>query len=88
MAIYVCPAIVLVQMAEPACSHPFDFEYERVFSTGDIPKSELQKMMYDDMLHFSPSQEDPTVSLVDRLSNALLMTDDSANEDGDPARRK
>ncbi|CAM9900835.1 unnamed protein product, partial [Discosporangium mesarthrocarpum] len=41
------------QMDEPVCSQLFDFEYERVFGSGDIPKGDLQKIMFGDMLHFS-----------------------------------
>lgn len=76
------------QMAEPTCSSRFDFEYERVFGTGDIPKDELQKIMYDDMLHFSIAREDPTTDVADKLSQSLLITDNDADRQEDSARRK
>lgn len=66
-------------MAEPTCSQRFDFEYERVFGTGNIPKGELQKMMFGDMLHFSNDREDPTADVAERLSRSLWLKD----KDGD-----
>ena len=50
------------QMAEPTCLQRFDFEYERVFGTGNIPKEELQKIMFDDMQHLV-SRHDPTADV-------------------------
>jgi serine/threonine protein kinase len=32
------------QMDEPVCNVLFDFEYERIFGTNDIPREELQKV--------------------------------------------
>lgn len=70
-------------MSEPTCSQRFDFEYERVFGTGDIPKDELQKIMYDDVLRFSAARENATADVqtdvADRLAKSLLIKDD----DGD-----
>jgi mitogen-activated protein kinase 3 len=34
------------QMDEPSCDKLFDFEYERVFGSGDIPREELQKVIF------------------------------------------
>lgn len=62
-------------MAEPTCSQRFDFEYERVFGTANIPKEELQKIMYGDMQHLSSSREDPTLEMADRLSRSLWLKD-------------
>lgn len=68
-------------MAEPICPQRFDFEYERVFGTGDIPKDELQKIMYKDVLHFATSPEDPTVAVADKLAKSLLIKDRDDNHD-------
>lgn len=70
-------------MAEPTCWQRFDFEYERVFGTGDIPKDELQKMMLDDAQHFSPSREDPTADVAERLSRSLWLKDEGDDHKGD-----
>lgn len=80
-------SMLLVQMGEPTCSQRFDFEYERVFGTGEIPKNELQKMMYDDMLHFSPARDDTTTDLANRLSTSLTLTEKDADQE-DRERRK
>lgn len=69
-------------MSEPTCSQRFDFEYERVFGTGDIPKDELQKIMYKDVLHFSTAPEDPTAVVTDKLAKSLLI-EDHGEHDGD-----
>eukprot|EP00752_Nemacystus_decipiens_P003339 g3089.t2 len=50
------------QMEEPTCRQRFDFEYERVFGSGNIPKEELQKIMFDDMQHLV-SRHDPTADV-------------------------
>lgn len=71
------------QMAEPTCSQRFDFEYERVFGTGDIPKDELQKIMYKDVLHFSPAPEDPTAAVTDKLAKSLLIKEDHVDKHKD-----
>jgi serine/threonine protein kinase len=38
------------QMDEPQCDKLFDFEYERVFGSGDIPREELQKVIAQKLL--------------------------------------
>lgn len=62
-------------MAEPTCSNRFDFEYERVFGTENIPKEELQKMMYSDMQHVSKSRQDPAADVAEMLSRSLWLKD-------------
>lgn len=75
-------------MAEPTCSQRFDFEYERVFGTGNIPKDELQKIMYEDMQHFSPSPEDAAADVADRLSRSLWLQDTDQNSKEDASSQK
>lgn len=60
-------------MSEPTCLQRFDFEYERVFGTGTIPKEDLQKIMFGDMRHFSPTRDttaDDVLNGIDSLSFA------------------
>ncbi|CAM9135905.1 unnamed protein product [Chrysoparadoxa australica] len=72
------------QMDEPVSDKLFDFEYERDFGSSDIPKAELQKLMYDDMLHFAPSQS--SLSMHSGFSSALSLGeskgDDAKHDDG------
>lgn len=75
-------------MTEPTCSQRFDFEYERVFGTGNIPKEELQKIMFGDMQHFSNSRDDLTADVAERLSRSLWLKDkDDRKEDASPNRK-
>lgn len=81
-----CSCMMPIQMAEPTCSRRFNFEYERVFGTGDIPKDELQKMMFDDMCHFATTREESVDDVADNLSKKLLISD--SDEQEDDMRRK
>lgn len=76
-------------MAEPTCWQRFDFEYERVFGTGNIPKAELQKIMFGDMQHFSIIREDPAADVAERLSRSLWLADedDKQKDDASPDRK-
>lgn len=65
--------LALPQMEEPTCLQRFDFEYERVFGTGKIPKEDLQKIMFGDVQHFSNSREDPADDVAERLSRSLFL---------------
>lgn len=77
------------QMAEPTCWQRFDFEYERVFGTGNIPKAELQKIMFGDMQHFAIIREDPAADVAERLSRSLWLADeDEKGKDGASPDRK
>ncbi|CAM9265703.1 unnamed protein product [Ectocarpus sp. 13 AM-2016] len=60
------------QMAEPMCGQRFDFEYERVFGTGNIPKEDLQHIMFEDMRHFSTCHEDPTADVAEAIDSLSL----------------
>lgn len=77
------------QMAEPTCWQRFDFEYERVFGTGNIPKAELQKIMFGDMQHFAIIREDPAADVAERLSRSLWLADedDKRKDDASPDRK-
>lgn len=68
-------------MAEPTCSQRFDFEYERVFGTGNIPKEDLQKIMFDDVQRFSTSPEDPTDDLQRGVDSLLLKEKDDVGKE-------
>mmetsp|Transcript_5536 Transcript_5536/g.7638 ORF Transcript_5536/g.7638 Transcript_5536/m.7638 type:complete len:383 (+) Transcript_5536:143-1291(+) len=46
------------QMDEPDCQGLFDFEFEQEYSDGEIPLTDLQVMMYEEMLKSKPSAED------------------------------
>ncbi|CAM9543773.1 unnamed protein product [Hapterophycus canaliculatus] len=67
------------QMSEPTCLQRFDFEYERVFGTGTIPKEDLQKIMFGDMRHFCPSR-DSTADDVLKGIESLSFADDRNEE--------
>lgn len=64
-------------MAEPTCLQRFDFEYERVFGTGNIPKEDLQKIMFDDVQRFSTCPEDPTADVQKGIDSIFLKDKDS-----------
>jgi len=50
------------QMEEPLCHQPFDFEFEKQADPGiDIPKDELQVMMFTEMQELLASQDDGPV---------------------------
>lgn len=66
-------------MSEPTCLQRFDFEYERVFGTGTIPKEDLQKIMFDDMRHFCPPL-DTTADDVLKGIDSLSFADDRKEE--------
>lgn len=66
-------------MEEPTCRQRFDFEYERVFGSGNIPKEELQKIMFDDMQHLV-SRHDPTADVQKGIESLGLK--DKGNDDG------
>lgn len=68
-------------MAEPTCWQRFDFEYERVFGSGNIPKEELQKIMFDDMQHLV-SRQDPTAD-VQKGIESLGLKDKGKGDDDD-----
>lgn len=71
-------------MAEPTCLQRFDFEYERVFGTGNIPKEDLQKIMFDDMQRFSSCPEDSTADVQKGIDSLLLKDRDGEGKE-DPA---
>lgn len=68
-------------MAEPTCLQRFDFEYERVFGSGNIPKEELQKIMFDDMQHLV-SRQDPTADVQKGIESLGLKDNDDDGDDG------
>ena len=69
------------QMTEPTCPELFDFEYERIFGTATIPKDELQKIMFRDMLHFSGTREDSSTDIAERLTRSTLSENKDDRED-------
>lgn len=70
-------------MAEPTCLKRFDFEYERVFGTGNIPKEDLQKIMFSDMQRFSTCPGDPTADVQKGIDN-LFLKDKGGDGKEDP----
>lgn len=66
-------------MAEPTCRQRFDFEYERVFGSGNIPKEELQKIMFDDMQHLV-SRQDPTADVQQGIESLGLKDKDDGGD--------
>uniref|UniRef100_A0A6V1P1J1 Mitogen-activated protein kinase n=1 Tax=Heterosigma akashiwo TaxID=2829 RepID=A0A6V1P1J1_HETAK len=47
------------QMDEPECQNGlFDFDFEHEYANGEIPLSDLQAMMYEEMLKCRPTEEE------------------------------
>ena len=54
------------QMDEPSCDKPFDFSWEKAYAgQRTIPKPELQRLMYEEMLFFRGTGEPLPISSVD-----------------------
>ncbi|KAG5192323.1 kinase-like domain-containing protein [Tribonema minus] len=72
------------QMEEPSCDRSFDFEYERVFGSGDIPREELQKMMFDDMMQFAPDSRHSRAGSCDE-PDGMHQSESKSYDDADDA---
>ncbi len=83
-----------MQMEEPTCGKLFDFEYERVFGTQNIPKGDLQAMMYADCKGILGPEEDVTADVQKGIESLLLKEKDDdgkeepAGKSQDVAHRK
>jgi len=81
-------------MEEPTCGKLFDFEYERVFGTQNIPKADLQAMMYADCKGILGAEADVTADVQKGIENLWLKDKDGdgkeepAGEPQDVSHRK
>lgn len=73
-----------MQMEEPTCGKLFDFEYERVFGNQNIPKADLQAMMYADCKGILGPEEDATAG-VQKGIESLWLKDEEDDGKEEPA---